>query len=317
MKTILITGCAGFIGFSLCQLLLGKNLNVIGIDNLNIYYSQRLKKKRLEILKKKKNFVFYKINISNKKKLNLKLKKIRIDIVVHLAAQAGVRYAIKKPEEFIKSNVNGFFNLIEALKKHKIKNFFYASSSSVYGDQKIFPLNENMKTNPTNIYGLTKKFNEELVNIYNKNSTKYIGLRFFTVYGEWGRTDMLILKFLSNVKKKISFSLYNYGNHYRDFTYIEDVVKILEKLLVKKYKKNEILNICSGKPEHIGRLVKYMSKKTGFKKIINTKRNNYEIYKTHGSNTKLKKFINFRKFSNIYEKIDNIILWHKKNSNLI
>jgi UDP-glucuronate 4-epimerase len=95
------------------------------------------------------------------------------------------------------------------------------------------------------------------------------------------------------------------------------VVKILEKLLVKKYKKNEILNICSGKPEHIGRLVKYMSKKTGFKKIINTKRNNYEIYKTHGSNTKLKKFINFRKFSNIYEKIDNIILWHKKNSNLI
>ena len=317
MKKILITGCAGFIGFSLCKRLLEKKLNIIGIDNLNLYYSQSLKKKRLNILKKNKNFSFFKVDISDKKKLKEILKKTKIDIVVHLAAQAGVRYALTHPQEFITSNINGFFNLLEVLKNHKIKNFFYASSSSVYGDQKNFPLNESMKANPSNIYGLTKKFNEELIKIYEKKITKYIGLRFFTVYGEWGRPDMLIFKLLSSIKKNKTFKLFNSGNHFRDFTYIDNVVSIIEKMLFKKFKNNEIFNLCSGKPEHVGNLVEHICKKTGFTKIVNAKKNKYEIYKTHGSNKKVVKFTLFKSFDDIYQKIDDIILWFEKYKNLI
>jgi UDP-glucuronate 4-epimerase len=317
MKKILITGCAGFIGFSLSKSLLKKNFNIIGIDDLNLYYSPILKKKRLDILKKNKNFFFFKVDISAKKKLENILKNLKVDIVVHLAAQAGVRYSLTHPQEFIKSNINGFFNLLDVLKNHKIKNFFYASSSSVYGDKKKFPLQENFKVEPNNIYGLTKKFNEELIKICGNKNTKYIGLRFFTVYGEWGRPDMLILKFLSNIKNNKTFYLYNNGNHFRDFTYIDDVVKIIEKILNRKYKNNEIFNICSGTSVHVGRLVKYLSNKTGFVNIKNKIRNNYEIYKTHGSNAKIKKIINLKKFSNIFDKIDNIILWSKKYRNLI
>ena len=317
MKKILITGCAGFIGFSLSRRMLEKKFNIIGIDNLNLYYSQSLKKKRLNILKKNKNFSFFKVDISDQKKLNEILKKIKIDIVVHLAAQAGVRYAVTHPQEFITSNVIGFFNLLEILKNHKIKNFFYASSSSVYGEQKTFPLKESSKTNPENIYGLTKKFNEDLSSIYANNITKFIGLRFFTVYGEWGRPDMLLFKLLSSIQKNKFFNLYNSGNHFRDFTYIDNVVSIIEKMLFKTFENNEIFNICSGKPEHVGNLVEHICKKTGYTKIVNTKKNKYEIYKTHGSNKKVIKFTGFKNFDNVYKNIDNIILWFEKYKNLI
>ena len=199
---ILITGCAGFIGYSLAtKLLRNKINNIFGFDNLNKFYSVKLKKKRLLNLKQNKNFKFYKIDLSNKKKLSYLFKKQKIDIVFHFAAQAGVRYVSSHPEKFIHSNILGFHNLIDVSKNFNIKKFFYASSSSVYGDSNKFPVDEKSKLNPKNIYGLSKKLNEEYIKINSNKKTQYIGLRFFTVYGEWGRPDMLILKYLDYAKK--------------------------------------------------------------------------------------------------------------------
>ena len=315
---ILITGCAGFIGYYLAdKLLLKKKNNIYGIDCLNKYYSQKLKKKRLSFLLKKKNFKFTKLDLSNKKKLEIFFSKNKIDIIFNLAAQAGVRYVKSKPEKFIYSNILGFHNLIDVSNKHKIKKFFYASSSSVYGDKTTYPVSENTELSPKNIYGLSKKFNEDYVNINFEKSTKYIGLRFFTVYGEWGRPDMLIIKFLDHVKKNKKFYLNENGNHWRDFTHVNDVVNMCDKLINKNFKQNEIFNICSGKPYHIKAVVNYLSKKKNFKKIIPIKKNEIEVKKTHGRNSKILKYIGKSKFENLYKNIDLIIKWYDKYNNLI
>ena len=319
MKNILITGCAGFIGFSLAkEFLLTSKYRVYGIDNLNKYYSIKLKHKRLSILKQSKNFKFSKIDLFNENQVkNFFKSKIKFDAIYHFAAQAGVRYAITNPDEFVKNNINGFFNLLEYSKNVNVGKFFYASSSSIYGDQKKYPLKEKFKTEPKNIYGLTKKFNEDLIKLYSNKKIKFIGLRFFTVYGEWGRPDMLILKLLLAAKKNKKFKLYNSGNHYRDFTYINDVVKILYKLNSKKFSQNCVYNVCSNNPVNISKVVKYIIKKIEFKKIINSKKNTYEIIKTHGDNSKIIKKLNYKKFSNIFHRIDNIIIWFNKYWKLI
>jgi len=315
---ILITGCAGFIGYSLAaKLLKNKINNIFGFDNLNKFYSVKLKKKRLFNLKKNKNFKFYKIDLSNKKKLSYLFKKQKIDVVFHFAAQAGVRYVSSHPEKFIHSNILGFHNLIDVSKNHNIKKFFYASSSSVYGDSNKFPVDEKSMLNPKNIYGLSKKLNEEYIKINSNKKTQYIGLRFFTVYGEWGRPDMLILKYLDYARKNKTLYLNNSGNHWRDFTYIDDVTKILSKLINKKFKENEIYNICSNRPILIKNLVSYLNKKTGFNKIKNVDLNNLEVFKTHGKNIKLKRKINFSKYSNFNKNVDKTIKWFKKYNHLI
>ena len=315
---ILITGCAGFIGYSLSyKILSNKNFKVFGIDNLNKYYSLKLKNERLKRLKKYKNFNFYKIDLSQKKKLISFFNRYKIDVVFHFAAQAGIRYVITHPEKFIESNIMGFHNMIDISKNYNIKNFFYASSSSVYGDENKFPVNEKSKLIPKNIYGLSKKMNEEYININFNPSTKYIGLRFFTVFGEWGRPDMLILKFLKTAQDKKVFYLNNSGKHWRDFTYIDDVVKNLEKLLTKNFKKNTIVNICSNKPIYIKNLINYLCKKTNFFKIKKTKLNKIEAIKTHGENKKLKKITNLKKFSNFYTSVDKTIEWFKIYKKLI
>ena len=185
---ILITGCCGFIGFNFANFLAksNKKVKIVGIDNLDNYYSTNLKKDRLKVLSKYKNFNFFKFDLENFELLNKIFKKNKFDYIFHLAAQAGVRYSIINPKKYIKSNVNGFFNIIELSRHAKIKKIFYASSSSVYGDNKTFPLHEKKIINPKNVYALTKKFNEELAEIFsNYYNMKFIGLRFFTVYGEW------------------------------------------------------------------------------------------------------------------------------------
>ena len=315
---ILITGCAGFIGYSLAaKLLKNKINNIFGFDNLNKFYSVKLKKKRLFNLKQNKNFKFYKIDLSNKKKLSYLFKKQKIDVVFHFAAQAGVRYVSSHPEKFIHSNILGFHNLIDVSKNYNIKKLFYASSSSVYGDSNKFPVDEKSKLNPKNIYGLSKKLNEEYIKINSNKKTQYIGLRFFTVYGEWGRPDMLILKYLDYARKNKTLYLNNSGNHWRDFTYIDDVTKILSKLIRKKFKENEIYNICSNRPILIKNLISYLNKKTGFNKIKNVDLNNLEVFKTHGKNMKLKRKINFSKYSNFNKNVDKTIKWFKKYNHLI
>ena len=226
---ILITGSAGFIGFNFCNYLLkNTNFNVIGIDNIDDYYDINLKKKRLNILKNYKKFNFKKINLTNIKSLDRIFKISKFDFVFNLAAQAGVRYSIDHPRKYVDANILGFFNIIECCKKYKIKRLFYASSSSVYGESKKFPLKEKEIINPKNIYGLSKKINEEISMIYNKfYNLNLTGLRFFTVYGEWGRPDMMMLKFIECYFRGKVFKLHNFGKHTRDFTHIDDVVEIL------------------------------------------------------------------------------------------
>ena len=315
---ILVTGCAGFIGYSLAyKILLNKNLKIFGIDNLNKYYSLKLKNERLKRLKKYKNFNFYKIDLNQKKKLISFFNKHKIDVIFHFAAQAGVRYVFSHPEKFIESNIMGFHNLIDVSKHHNINKFFYASSSSVYGDENKFPVNEKSKLVPKNIYGLSKKMNEEYININSNISTKYIGLRFFTVFGEWGRPDMLILKFLKTAQDKKVFYLNNSGKHWRDFTYIDDVVKNLEKLLTKNFKKNTIINICSNRPIYIKNLINYLCKKSNFFNIKKIKLNKIEAIKTHGENKKLKNITNLKKFSNFYSSVDKTIEWYQDYKKLI
>lgn len=313
---ILITGGAGFIGYNFCKfLLVNTNYQVYSIDNINNYYSQKLKRARLKDLKKHKNFKFYKFDLCNKKKLE-KVFKLKFDSVYHFAAQAGVRYSLINPRSYINSNIIAFFNLIELVKKKRVRKFFYASSSSVYGDSKKFPLKETHEISPKNIYGLTKKNNEEMVELFFKGfSTKCIGLRFFTVFGEWGRPDMLIYKYLNSIYNKSNkFYLNNYGNHTRDFTYIEDVKKVLFLLLKKKIDNNTVLNICSNNPVKITRVLNIINKKFRYKpKIYKRSFQKADVKKTHGSNSRIKYFYNKKKFVPLETALNNTCNWYKKN----
>ena len=314
---ILITGSAGFIGFNLAKnLCKNKKYSLVGIDNFDNYYDLRLKKKRNNLLIKNKNFKFYKINILDKKKLNKIFKKYKFDFVFNLAAQAGVRYSISFPQKYIDTNYVGFFNIIECVRKYNVKRLFYASSSSVYGDSKNFPLKESEKINPKNIYALSKKSNEEISSVYsNYYNTKCVGLRFFTVYGEWGRPDMMMMKFIDSFYKKKTFNLYNFGNHTRDFTYIDDVIEILRILLLKnsKIKKNDIFNICSNRPQKLEQIIRLMKKNDIKPKIKKISLQRADIIKTHGDNKKVLKITKYKNFKNFKFGLVRTINWYKKH----
>ena len=242
---ILITGCAGFIGNSFAFKILktNKKIKVIGLDNLNDFYSPKLKRKRLSIIKEFKNFKFYKMDLLNKKRLEYIFQKNKIDIIFNFAAQAGVRYVSSHPEKFIESNIYGFHNLIEVSKKYNISKFFYASSSSVYGDKNKYPSTENIVINqPISIYGLTKISNENIAHYYFKIfKINSIGFRFFTVYGPFGRPDMSIFIFIKSILQKKYLYLNNYGRNYRDYTYVDDVIKYFISCLEKTQKKRIFL----------------------------------------------------------------------------
>ena len=319
-KKILITGAAGFIGYSFCKKLLTNNTyEIIGIDNLNEYYSKKLKKKRIEILENYKKFKFYKIDLKDRNKLEALFKKNNFKIVFNFAAQAGVRYSYINPVSYCDSNINGFNNLLYLIKKYKVLKLFFASSSSVYGNLGPYPKKENDNLNTLNIYSLSKLQNEIIAKTFSKNSNiLIIGLRFFTIYGEWGRPDMLVLKYLKSIKDNKSFELFNYGNHYRDFTYINDVVEILNKLMTIKFKNNfEVFNVCSSNPIKITKIIKLIEQ-MGFKGKIDKKPlHSADVLKTYGSNKKLLKVLGKFKFSNYKDGVKNTVNWFKKNSNLI
>ena len=253
---ILITGSAGFIGMSVSEYFLKKGFSIIGVDNLNSYYDLKLKKDRNENLKKYKNYKFFKLDLKNDVyKLDNVIKKFKIKIILHFAAQANVRYSLKNPKAYIDSNIVGFYNVLEACKKNKIHSLIYASSSSVYGNnykyKKTFDEKLNTDT-PKNLYAATKKSNEILAYAYSDLfNFNCIGMRFFTVYGPWGRPDMAPFLFLNSIIKKNKIKIFNNGKMQRDFTYIDDVVKSVYKLTIKakksKSKLREIFNIGRGK----------------------------------------------------------------------
>ena len=312
---ILITGIAGFIGSSLAMDLCKNNRNkVYGIDNLDPYSGKKFKLLRLNVLKKNKNFFFIKLDLKEKEKLNNLIKKNKFKIIYHFAAMVGVRYSLKHPEAYIKSNILGFSNLLESLRFNLPKKIIYASSSSVYGETKKFPIHELQELNPKNIYALTKKNNEDTAQIYsNIYKTQFIGLRFFTVFGEMGRPDMFIFKLLKSYFRKRVFYLNNKGKHYRDFTYIQDVKKILIFFLKTKFFfKNEVFNVCSNKPINLNIIIKFLEKKIGKFKIKNISINKADVYKTHGSNLKIRAISGIKRFTNYKVAIENTLNWYRK-----
>ncbi len=313
---ILVTGCAGFIGFHLCKKLSSDNKHkIFGIDNLNNYYDIDLKINRLNILKKNtKNFIFKKIDLVDQVKLSSLFKKYKFDIVINLAAQAGVRYSINNPRTYLENNVIGFFNIIEVSRIFKIKHFIYASTSSVYGLNKNFPLEENHNTDkPISFYAATKKNNETIAYSYSHiYKLKTTGLRFFTVYGPYGRPDMALYKFTKNILKGKSIDLYNYGRMFRDFTYVDDVIDGICIVINNKINpKNvaQIYNIGSNNPTSLKKFVYHLEKHLKLKAKVNLKPlQKGDVIKTHASISKLKKF---KPSTALSTGIINFINWYK------
>ena len=315
---ILITGAAGFIGSNLCiKLVENKKFKIVGIDNLNSYYDVKLKKDRIkEIVKNsKKNFNFFKIDITNEKELLSLFKKYKFNIVINLAAQAGVRYSLKNPREYVKTNINGFYNVLEFSKKFKIEHLIYASTSSVYGKNDFKKLKETHNTDrPLQLYAATKKSNELMSHAYSHLfDLKTTGLRFFTVYGEWGRPDMALFIFVKNILNRKNIDVFNKGNHFRDFTYVGDVVKSISLLISKKPKKNfNIYNIGNSKPIGLIKFISLIEQKLNKKSIKDYKPiQKGDVFATNSNANNLYNFIKYKPKTKINDGIASFINWFR------
>ena len=266
---ILITGAAGFIGYHLCKSLLEDGYEVLGIDNLNDYYDTNLKQARLEQLKQFKSFLFNKVDIADRESLTKSFQSFNPQKIVNLAAQPGVRYSIENPYNYMDSNLVGFLNIIELCRNNKVKNFIYASSSSIYGANKKMPYSVDDRVNqPVSLYGATKRANELIAysysHLYDLCTT---GLRYFTVYGPWYRPDMAMFIFTQKIIDGKPISVFNNGNMKRDFTYIDDIIRGTRSAIEKNYK-CEIFNLGNSKSESLMELIDIIEKNLGKKAQI-------------------------------------------------
>ncbi len=326
---ILITGSAGFIGFHLTNELLENGYDVIGIDNLNDYYEVGLKKNRLKLLKKnsqntKGNFKFHKIDLCNQKKLKSIFFKKEIKTIVHLAAQAGVRYSLQNSQAYVDSNLNGFSNILNLAKEIDAEHFLFASSSSVYGKNKKIPFSESDKTdNPVSFYAATKKSNEVLAysysHLYNLPIT---GMRFFTVYGPYGRPDMAYFNFTKSILQGKEIKIFNNGKMKRDFTHIDDAVRAIKSLIFEKPDiKNQlgtsatapyaIYNIGNNNPVTLLKFVQLIEKSTGIKakkKLINNQLGDVPI--TYADISKIKTKTGFFPKIKLEDGINEFVKWY-------
>ena len=287
-KVILITGSSGFIGSHLCKRLLKlSNFKVIGIDMMNNYYSKKLKEDRLKNIirntKDKNNFKFFKIDITKYNELKNIFTKFKPDIVVNLAAQAGVRNSLSNPQKYLNYNIKGFLNIIELSKKFNVSKLIYASTSSVYGLNKPPFKEKYLIDQPLQFYAVTKRTNELMAHTWSSlYKINTIGLRFFTVYGPWGRPDMALFKFVKNIYEGKPIDVYNFGNHVRDFTYVDDIINGIEnsikidskKLFNKALMSNSnvpslVFNLGSGKNIKLLNFIKIIEKELGKKSVIN------------------------------------------------
>ncbi len=326
-KTYLVTGVAGFIGFFVCKKLLENGCKVIGIDNLNDYYEVNLKKHRLEILTSYYDFKFQKMNIASKVDVINLFHTNRFHYVIHLAAQAGVRYSIDYPDAYIESNINGFYNILEACRQYPVEHLLYASSSSVYGANKKVPFEEtDFADTPVSLYAATKKSNELMAHAYSHlYNIPASGLRFFTVYGPMGRPDMAYFKFTNMFFNNKNIKIYNNGDHendmYRDFTYIDDVVEGILRLLVKPPLDigalHKIYNIGNNSPEKLMNFITTLEKCLGnslgkevrFKKIYEPIKPG-DVHKTYSSTSLLEKEVGFKPITNIDEGLQKFTDWY-------
>lgn len=279
---ILVTGAAGFIGAALCQSLARAGYDVVGIDNHDAYYDVRLKEARVDQTLKLNKYLHLRLDIANKTQLDDVFNKTNPTIVVNLAAQAGVRYSITNPQAYINSNLVGFANVLEACRNGSVKHLLYASSSSVYGNNTSLPFSTDQPANhPVSLYAATKRSNELMAHAYSHlYGLPTTGLRFFTVYGPWGRPDMALFKFTKAILDGKPLQLYNMGNHSRDFTYIDDVVAVIERLLVMSPQASmrredagldagissafwQVLNVGCGRPVSLYRFVEQLETTLG------------------------------------------------------
>lgn len=262
--SILVTGAAGFIGFYLSKRLIERGEKVVGYDNLNDYYDPKLKQARLEILRGYKDFTFVKGDLADKTAVDALFTEYKPEVVVNLAAQAGVRYSITNPEVYISSNIIGFFNILEACRNNPVKHLVYASSSSVYGTNKKIPYStEDKVDNPVSLYAATKKSNELMAHSYSKlYNIPSTGLRFFTVYGPAGRPDMAYFGFTNKLIKGETIEIFNFGNCKRDFTYVDDIVEGIKRVMERAPEKENgedglplppyrVYNIGNSSPENL------------------------------------------------------------------
>ncbi len=334
---ILVTGAAGFIGFHLCNRLISKNNQIIGIDNLNSYYDKNLKKSRLAILEKKAkiidaSFNFFTIDLENSLEINKIFDKFKPQFVVNLAAQAGVRYSLENPQAYLDSNIIGFKNILEASKDNNIKHLLYASSSSVYGGSVNFPFKEiHNAVHPVSLYAATKRANELFAHTYSHlYQLPTTGLRFFTVYGPWGRPDMALFMFTKSILENKPIKVFNNGNMLRDFTYIDDVVESLLRLINKTPVANKEFNkkqndpSCSWAPYEIFNignsnpvtLMEYISAiedalgKVATKEFLPMQPG--DVKETISDTSKLEKWIKFRPQTNIKYGIKEFVNWFKE-----
>ena len=312
----LVTGCAGFIGFSLSRKLLENGSKVIGVDNFNKYYSPVLKKDRLDILRKNKNFQFYKIDISDLTAMDKIFLENQPFTIAHLAAQAGVRYSFTHPFIYERANILGFLNILELAKKYKIKNIVYASSSSVYGGIKKIPFRENMIINqPVSLYGATKASNELFAHTYHHlYDINTIGLRFFTCYGPWGRPDMALFLFTKAILENKPIKVFNYGKMKRDFTYIDDIVNGI--MLSLKRVSNlgyEIFNLGCSDPVDLMEFIGYIENTLGRKakkKMLPLQPG--DVPQTYADVSKAQKLLGYKQKVKIEEGIKRFIDWYKQ-----
>lgn len=317
---IFVTGCAGFIGFHLVKRLLTEKIPVVGIDNLNDYYDPTLKQDRLKILLNHSNFMFIKGSIENLELLQHLFNHYHFHTIIHLAAQAGVRYSLTNPHVYIQSNLVGFANLLECCRNQQISHLIYASSSSVYGNNKKIPFSVNDPVDhPVSLYAATKKANELMAYTYSHlYGIPTTGLRFFTVYGPWGRPDMALFSFTNAIMKKEPIEIFNYGNMKRDFTYIDDVIESIYRLMEKgppiqttpPYK---IYNIGNNKPVHLKDFIQMIEEKIGttaIKKFLPLQSG--DVLETFANIDDLIDDIHYKPRVSIAEGIAKFIDWYKE-----
>ena len=329
---ILVTGAAGFIGFHLSQRLLSQDFEVVGLDNLNDYYDVDLKESRLTILNEMSSFSFAKIDLQSKQELDELFAKMKFDFVVNLAAQAGVRYSLTNPYAYLESNVAGFLNILEACRHHPVKHLIYASSSSVYGANRKMPFSVHDNVDhPLALYAVSKKSNELMAHAYsNLYQIPTTGLRFFTVYGPYGRPDMALFLFTKAILEGKPIDVFNFGKMKRDFTYVDDIVEGIVRLIPSIPKGNpiwsgmkpdpassfapyKIYNIGNNQPVELLYFIEVLESKLGKKAVKNfLPLQEGDVPETYADVDDLMRDVGFKPSTSIETGIENFVGWYKQ-----
>ena len=330
-KNIVVTGAAGFIGMHAARAYCQSGRRVLGIDNLNTYYSPQLKRDRVDQLLNLEGFELGELDIADGKAFAAAIERFKPDAVVHLAAQAGVRYSLTHPDSYVQGNLVGFANVLEACRRHEVRHLVYASSSSVYGLNKAMPFSvRDSVDHPISLYAATKKANEVMAHCYSHLfALPTTGLRFFTVYGPWGRPDMALYKFTKAILEGTPIELYNDGNMRRDFTYIDDVVQALERLVDRPPAGQpfgtegpnpsispapfRLYNIGNNRPEELGRLIEVLESVLGrraVRKLLPMQPG--DVAETFADIDDLRRDVGYEPKTSIEEGIPKFVEWYRK-----